>query len=469
MKYKIISILILGLFFVTSCDKGFEELNTNPNDPVEIPSDLLLADVVRVTGNVMYWSFTNDMGANWSQQWAKVQYNNEARYEPRGSVIESIWNSMYEGVISDSRSMYDLAGVEGNKAVQGVALITQAYAFSVLTDLFGMVPFTDAIGGVTGNFKPGYDSQAAVYQGIIGMLTDADVLLKSGEGSINGSADLLYAGNASAWAKYANSLKFRCLMRISGKEDVSAELQALMNGGNMFSSNADEAKLIYLGSVPNANPTFENIVEGGREEYRVNSVLVDMLADDPRLPVYAQENPAGDYYGKPSGIFDVPNDDYNYENVSWIGSLYLEATAPAYFVSYAELMLLQAEAAQRNLITGSAASFYEAGITASLEANGVGSGAADFLPTVAFTDANAMEKIGEQKWIALFCQGVEAWTEYRRTGFPVLSPAIDGAIDEIPSRLTYPGTEQSVNQDNYNAAVGTQGADALTTKVWWMN
>ncbi len=88
-------------------------------------------------------------------------------------------------------------------------------------------------------------------------------------------------------------------------------------------------------------------------------------------------------------------------------------------------------------------------------------------PTLSSTEAVAFEQIYNQKWLSLYCQGVEAWTEYRRTGYPVLSPAIDGRYDEVPSRYTYPSSESTLNGTNYSAAVANQGADLLTTKLWW--
>lgn len=471
LKYALIfsflSILISG------CDKGFEELNKNPNEPTKVPSGLLLADVVRNTGNNLYSTFVGgDMGECWAQHWAKVQYNDEARYIPRSSVIESVWKNFYEDVISDAAQMETLAAEEGNEAAQGAALVMQAYGFMILTDYYGDIPYTDAIKAGEGEFSPKYDKQEVVYDGILDMLSRASSLLNSNNGSLVATSDLLYNGNISGWEKFANSLKFRALMRISAKRDVSADLTDLLSKP-MFASNADDADFVYLDAYPNANPIWENIVRGVREEFKVNSVLVDMLADnnDPRLPVYVATNVDGEYRGKPSGIFDVPNDDYNYDNVSPIGSAYLQPSSPAIFMSYSELLFLMAEASKKNLIGGNAEDLYKAGVQASMMKNDVADGYDAYIGSAfgSYSEANALEKIATQKWLALFCQGAEAWTEWRRTGFPTLTPAIEGNINEIPSRLPYPAIEQSVNKDNYNAAVSSQGADLLTTPIWWLN
>lgn len=474
MKLKILTIILLGLIVTTACDKNFEEINSNPNDPTTVPSGLLIADVVRVASNILYDTFVGgDMGACWAQHWGKVQYNDEERYLPREGVIEDMWKSYYEDVISDSKTMGDIALTEENANMQGVALTLQAYGYAVLTDAFGNVPFSEAMRADEGIFSPSYDSQDAIYDGILSMLDQANAFFNDGTGVINPDSDILYGGDASKWQKFANSLKFRALMRISAMRDVSSDLQALMSRP-MFASNDDEAKLIYLAADPNANPIFERIVFGTRGEFKVNEVLVNMLTDlnDPRLPVYVQPNDAGEYRGKPAGIRDVPNDDYDYVNVSAIGTRYLEATAPGYFMSNAELHFLMAEAASKGFISGSASAHYETAIHASFAANGLSAAAAAaYLAqgSVALNGTGDLQKIAEQNWLGLFCQGFEAWTEYRRTGFPVLQAAIDGEYNEVPSRYTYPAIEQSVNASSYQSAVSAQGANLLTTKLWWDN
>ena len=472
---SLIFTLAVGLVLFMGCDKDFEEINNNPNDPIAVPSGLLTADVVFNAGNTLYSTFVGgDMGSCWAQHWGKVQYNDEERYQPRGSVIEvTVWKTIYEDVISDAKTMQTLAEEEGNDNMKGVALVMQAYGYSLLTDVFGSIPFSEAIKADEGIFSPKYDTQEEVYTGILAMLDEANSLFSADGGTILANSDILYGGNWSKWQKFANSLKFRSLMRISGKVNVASQLQALTSQP-MFSSNSDEAKLIYLANDPSANPIFETIVFGNRAEFKVNSVMVDMMAgiNDPRLPIYAAPNEDGEIRGKPAGIENVPNDDYNYSNVSPIGSAYLQATAPGYFLSYSELQFLMAEAAHKGYISGSAETYYQNGVSASFAANGLSQAdAAAYLAqgTVAYTQATGLQKIAEQNWLGLFCQGIEAWTEWRRTGYPALQPAIEAVINEIPSRFTYPSIEQSVNKANYDAAVSGQGADLLTTKVWWMN
>ena len=473
-RFKIITILLFSLVLSVGCDDNFEEINTDPNNPTSVPSDLLITGVARAAQNRSYSLFTGgDMGACWAQHFAKVQYNDEARYIPRQTVITAVWDNFYEDVISDANAMYNLAEAEENNNMKGVALTLQAYGFAFLTDAYGNIPFSEAIKAEEGIIKPVYDSQEAVYNGILAMLDDAITLLGT-SGTIDSTNDVIYEGSASSWKKFATSLKFRVLMRASSKMDVSSQLQTLANSGNLFSSNAEDAKLPYLGSQPSANPIYENIVYGTRGEWKINETIVNLLVsnNDPRLAVYAQENADGEYRGKPSGVEDVPSDDWNYENVSALGEFYLQPELPGFFVSYPELQFLKAEAITKGFISGDANAEYRAGIIASLEFNEVPAGEiSSFMAekTLSGTQSQALEQIASEKYISLFSQGVEAWTEWRRTGVPNLTPAIDGAISEIPSRYNYPTTEPSINKDNYEAAVAAQGEDKLTTSIWWMN
>jgi len=473
-RFKIITILFFGLLITVACDKDFEEINTDPNNPTAVPSDLMIPGIIRGAQNQSYSTFVGgDMGACWSQQFAKVQYNDEARYIPRQGTITGVWNTYYAVVVSDANAMYNLAVTEENKNMQGVALALQAYGFAFLTDVYGDIPFSEAIKADEGIIAPVYDKQEAVYTGILKMLDDAIALLGT-SGAINSTNDILYGGDAGLWKKFASSLKFRVLMRASAKMDVSAQLQALVNSGNLFTSNAEDAKLVYLGSQPDANPLYESIVYGTRGEWKINSTIVDLLMEDndPRLAVYAQLNDSDEYRGKPSGYDDVPNDDYNYTNVSALGEFYLRPELPGFFVSNPELKFLMAEAVTKNYISGNANDYYIEGITSSLDFNEVS--AADQatylnLKALSTTKETALEQIALQKYVSLFSQGVESWNEWRRTGIPALTPAFDGVINQIPSRYNYPTTEGSINKTNYEAAVAAQGPDLLTTPIWWMN
>lgn len=476
-KINLIVLLFIGVLLV-GCDKDFEEVNQNPNDPTSVPSDLLLGNILRSTGDNMYSTFSGgDMGECWSQHWAKVQYNDESRYTPRESVINFVWRDFYIEVLQDADAMYKLAGDEGNLVSQGIAATLKAYTFLWLTDLYGDIPFSQALQANEDIINPAYDSQADVYAGCIALLDEAMAKLNSANGSIDSSQDILYGGDISLWKKFAATTKFRALMRISGVSAPGSQLQTLVNSGNLFSSRDEEAKMIYLEAAPNANPIYETVVFGTRNEWKVCDQIVDRLDGtlgfpiDSRLSVYVAESEEGELRGKPVGIADVPSVEYSYANVSPIGAMYLDPTLPAMFLGYTELQFLLAEAAHKGYISGDASTYYQEGIASSFAENGVDMGGY-YSGIVVFSATLADEQIATQKWLSLFGQGFEAWTEWRRTGYPVLPLAIDNdpSVNSIPTRYTYPVLEQSLNATNYDVAVSNlSGGDELTSKVWWDN
>ncbi|VXB47151.1 conserved hypothetical protein [Flavobacterium sp. 9AF] len=470
---KLIFILFTSLL-LQNCTSNFEEVNVDPNNPTEVPAHLFLGNIVRVNQNAIYDTFVGgDMGLCWAQHWSKVQYNDEEKYLPRRGVIDGIWDQLYADVISDAKSMYTIADKEGNNNLKGISLILQANAFQILTDIYGPVPFSEV--GQAGNLKPKFDSQEDVYTGIINYLTQAEQLLALNQGEVPSTSDLIYGGDISKWRKLGNSLKFKVLMRISNKVNVSASLQALVNDANLMDSNEDSAQLIYLAAQPDANPIYETIIFGNRAEFKNSSVLVDKLTtlNDPRRPIISQTNSSGQYVGNIPGQENTSN----YNGFSSPGTFYLSPTLPGVILSHSQVKFLLAEAANRGLISGgqtAAFNYYLEGIEASLVFNGVPQTEIDAylaLPSLVFTtQADGKVKIGEQNWIALYGQGVEAWTEWRRTGVPALSPALNAAIPSIPKRYYYPTYSININRDNYLAAIATlSNGDELTSSVWWMN
>ncbi|WP_290859514.1 SusD/RagB family nutrient-binding outer membrane lipoprotein [Flavobacterium sp.] len=472
---KIVYLFIASIAFTAvSCDKDFEEINTTPNSPVVTDPNLLLAASMINTQDIVYNAQVGgDMGLCWAQHWSKVQYNDEERYIPRRAVMNSLYDVLYVNVINESKQAYKLAGEEGNTNLQGVSLVLQANAFQILTDVYGPVPFTEAV--VPGNVKPVFDAEEVVYDGILALLDEAESLFATGTGDFTSTSDLAYGGDVTKWRKFAASLKFKALMRISSKRNVNAELQDLVNSGLLFSSNSDSAQMTYASSIPNANPIYETIDNGGRKEYKVSSVLVNALANtnDPRLPVYAQKNDANLYVGNIPGV----ENSGNYNGFSSPGTFYLQPTLPGIFLSNAQVQFLLAEAASKGFISGgidASREFYLAGIRASMAFNGISTTATDAYIAQSgidfFTTAQANERIGYQTWLALYSQGIEAWTEWRRTGFPALAPVQNADINQIPSRFYYSTNSQNTNNANYTAASALlSNGDTMLSKVWWMN
>lgn len=470
-KYNKIS-LLLSLFLVlgfTSCDKDFDEINTDPDNPTDILVDLELGFIERTFVNrVNDYFLTGEAASAWVQHLSKPVYNDADRYFPRIGSIDNLFVNIYTQVINEAQDMQALGAAAGNKAVQGVALTLQAMAFQTLADAFGDVPVSEANQGGANPF-PAYDTQASAYTQIFSML-DSAIALLDGTGEITPAQDLLYGGDISKWKKLATSVKFRAMMRISDTPQFDASaLQALASSGNLIVNASDDAFITYATeNAPNSNPYYD-IVQGGRTgEWCMGESLVDFMlnSNDPRLAVYANEvggNGSGNgYAGKPAGYLNPGISGYAPGTVSEIGDAYMAPDSPVYILSAAQINLLLAEAADAGYIGGNAANYFQAGINASLVINGLSSGS--------FTPPFSTQAIAEQLWVSTYMQGLEPWNEWRRTDMPANLPlAVDPApgVNSIPTRYTYPSSEQSLNAANLAAAIANQGPDELTTKVDW--
>ena len=509
MKRKIIyyfaAIITLVVFFSSSCTQKFEELNKNPNSPgiAQAAPDMLLTNSIEsMTSRVHEIFLGHEMGSCWVQHMAKVQYPDEDQYIPRMTVINNTWTSFYASSGYDVQTLYNIAVSTKNDSYKAIALILKTYIVSVLTDEFGAVPYTEAFLGSDATkavLSPVYDTQESIYVAMLKNLTEANTLLASSTAPIAG--DILYKNDLTKWRKFANSLKLRLLMRRSDRVAPSADINAIVKTPDtypIFTSNADNAALVYLGSAPNNNPINEN--RKTRDDHRVSKTIIDIMwTDNPnmdyRIAVYAQIPSAATWWdGLPNGMTSTNAANYKTNGLtktSKIGTYFAAATAPGMLMSYAEVQFILAEAAQRGFLTGAktAQEYYTAGVTGSyyqyaaeivagnkaIAALGIPAAwtidnfVSDYLATYGlWNPANALKQIAIEKWLAMFDQGLQAAFEWRRTGFPVLVPAIAGQNGgKIPVRAYYPSDESGRNPTNLKAAIAAQGADDLNTRVWW--
>jgi hypothetical protein len=503
-----IAVLISAfLFILGSCTKDFEEINTDPDNPTldKAAPDMLLTDAVEVLSDRVQEIFTGEeMGNCWVQHQAKVQYTDEDRYIYRTSVVNAAWTSLYANSGMDVQALYDVAVASQHENYQGVALVMKAYIASLITDLWGPVPYTNAWTGST-NLSPEYDSQEAIYRDLIVKLEEANTLLDPDGDAISG--DILYNGDIMKWKKFANSLKLRLLLRMSGRDGAfaTAEMGKIIDGPAtypIFESNDDNAALAYLGSAPNNHPWHEN--RKTRDDHRVSITLTDqMWTNSPyvdwRVCLYSEPSGNNTFEGIPNGLTSSQAASYNengIKNTSKVGTYFTTATCPGMLMSFAELKFILAEAAHKGYIGGGDADagvYYNDGIIASY--NQFGSALVDAVANTAgihggvpdswdadtlaldfiandvwgWDAGNAMELIGHQKWAAMFDQGLQAYIEWRRIGFPVLTPAAEGMNNgKIPIRFPYPTDEYARNPSNLDAGVGLLGGpDDLNTPVWW--
>ncbi|MEO7213864.1 SusD/RagB family nutrient-binding outer membrane lipoprotein [Mucilaginibacter sp.] len=476
MKLKYTTILLSGVLLLTvsSCKKDLEKINTNPNASQIAQPDYLLTAATKATADT-YWGTANNMDASllFVQHWAKIQYTDPDRYIYTNTSFQELWSVGYAKSIVNLNQIIKLADAQANPNYKGVALVLRAWVFTLLTDNYGDIPYTQAT-NISQYLTPTYDKQKDVYFALLEDLKTAQAALNTSGKAIAG--DVIYNNNISLWKKFTNSLRLRIALRIADREpekakQVLADIQA--EGSGYISANSETAQLGYLAS-PNQNP-ISNLFDT-RDDYRISKTIVDKLfaLNDPRLPVFAsktQDATPNTYVGIPNGLLVGDASNLGFTKTSKPGTYFLTPNAPAVIISYAEVLFDRAEAAARGFTAENAADLYTQAVTASLKQYGVTDAAIatyTALPAVQYDAVNFKKSIGEQKWIALFGQGLEAFAEWRRLDYPQLQPAVAGTLSgKIPLRFIYPGTEQSLNGASYKAAVANQGADVLTTKLWF--
>jgi len=484
--------LALVAMTASACDSGLTEVNQNPNSPENVPvNNLLLGGVRDVAQN------GGERGAfgkwimlyhaeNWAQHIAQPVYNDEDQYTPRAGIPDLIWDEMYFA-LTDLAETKTLADALGDDNIWAIAEIMTVYGFMVLTDYFDAIPYSEALRLSEEINFPAYDDQSAIYPDLIARLIAAAARIDNAAVITFADFDPVYQGDMAGWEMFANSLRLRLAMRMVNAAPGAAQtaFEAAW-ASTIFASNADEATVDWQSAYPSANPTYEGIVYAGRTgDFRMSESLIDRMAafNDPRLPIYADPAESdGQYRGLRNGL--VPGDYVpatGANDYSWIGAYYLDPSTPSPLMSYAEVLLLGAEAAALGWNTGgqTAVALYAAGITASMAGAGVASGAiTTYLAQASVGYATGtyqgLDAIHVQKWIALFLAGPEAYNDLRRTGFDWttngattgtdLVPAENSVIGPVfPGRLTYPDDEILFNPDNF------PGTQPLTASVWWMN
>ncbi|MGF7215555.1 hypothetical protein GGR92_001695 [Spirosoma lacussanchae] len=475
---------IAALLTVSSCTKEFDKMNVDPNNPTSLGPQFLLPYALEYTidrswgGRTRFERLNLDGAMLWMQYLSRNIYSNEGdNYGLSPAFYNNNWKALFnDGLVNYQRiiALSQPGGAYQNTNFEGIALVMRSWTFSLLADLYGPIPYTEALKGTTDTpvYSPSYDSMDKIYAGLLADLKTANDKLTVGGSAVSG--DILYNGDITKWKKFANSLRLRLANRQAVKKPaeskaIMAEILGDPAKYPIFTSNADNASLKCTTVLSSSNELYMVMVNDSRTDWNMSKTFVDRLTElgDARLTVFAQPNKDGKYLGHANGLPDAVATTYLGVS-SNIGSYFIQQTAPEVVMTFAELNLILAEAAQDGDISGSAQSYFERGITASFDQYGLKVSDA-YLKTVG---AVSKEKIMEQKWIALFGQGLEAWTEYRRTGLPVLPAKDPRAVFEndgvLPTRLPYPGSEVSLNEANYKKGVEMIGGKNDTkSKLWW--
>jgi len=488
MRYSLLFIVLIFLL-PSSCEENLEALNENPNQPESVDAGVLFTAAIRSSMNASVMeSFL--IGNNAAQLTAKTLRTEVDIYS--WNAFPTVWDAFY-GALANLAEAERIAVADGNANMQGVVKVMKVWCFSVLTDAYGDIPYTEALSGVSeGNFTPAYDTQENIYTGAGGLLDElkaAAALLGTG-GSVAG--DILYQGDVSRWEKLANALRLRLLLHASSQTAIAAGFNEILSESMLMESNADGAALTYLGNFPNEFPLlplkigdFDAVVMSDRavslmEQYR-----------DPRLLAYARpdnldfSNPVFD--GASNGS---ENADACDKSGSRLGLAYFDypghpvqnSHAEALLMTYAEQQFILAEAAFKEIINADPEFYYKSGIRASMDYYAVDYNLFGFTDFEDFYNSSGVayrgeyNQIREQKWLALFFTGLEPYFEVRRwlheEGFdwskvPFIYPTCENVNnDRLPLRFPYPGEESSLNRANYDAAVSRMGADDQNTALW---
>jgi hypothetical protein len=449
------------------------------------------------------------------------------------------FQAVYTSELKNLTIVITKATESGDKALEGAAKAMRAWAFMYLTDAWGDVPYSEALQGfnVDGTLTPKYDKQADIYADLLVQLEDANQLLAST--TLNfGSGDLIYGGDPVKWRKFANSLKLRLLNRAAGTPwtftytmagtqppvtttpgpaalaTADAEIATILGNPTqypIFDSNDDNAALVYPG-LPYRNPIYETLLS--RQDQAISETIVNWLKarNDPRLYIYAQPTPDSqttpplNWVGFQNGRNITAA---NFPGISMLGTQIANTeTAPTYVLTYDEVLFNIAEYQMRKANDAAAQAAYEEGITASMERWGLNDGStvyptwgratittgatgypvsyATYLadPLVAWggTDAQKFQKICEHRWAAIFGEGVQAYSEIRRTGFPerIFEYQLEGTFYPnlgLPIRLQYALSEVTYNTANLAQAKTDQkiessnesmfSTNGTVSQVWW--
>jgi hypothetical protein len=479
IKYKVVvSLFLMGIITMSSCKK-FYDINSDPDSVQSAPIEQQLSSL---TVNVGFYAgsdinrITSLIMQQYSGQSSGTQNNTQLyeKYLIQGSDENNAWSAMYATILNDAENIIKEAKATNSPHYSGVAKILKAYAYQISVDVWGDIPFSEAQ-QLTVNTQPKYDSAEQIYKSLITLL-DEGIAEVNAPTSVKspGTNSTIYPGAFTAtktnWIKFANTLKMRIYLHYSEKDATFAKTQIdqlIAANAPVFTSNSDNFQMVFVDAAASRNPIDQH--ETARAGYLVaNDKLVGIMnaKADPRRPFYFTQFPAGSglYKGALGG--DAPSQDYSklhaylrgFANNTYTGA------APIRMLTFAEYNFIRAEAALRFASPGVAQAFFTAGITASMTGAGVSTtDIATYLAAngvLAGTPAQQLAQIITEKYIASYGVIAEPWTDWRRTGYPAISPPTNAVVNFVPRSLYYPQSEIDLNPNAKQKA-------GLNVRVFW--
>lgn len=493
MKRYTYTIAIFALIFSAfSCSESLD-INEDPNNPTSVSPDLILPVAQNYTAIIEERDrginhLGNMLMYNWSQADGFSWYNDEFQYLVTPSFYQAIFDYTYSNPLKQYQALENIQGDQYGY-YHAIAKVMKAYHFQILVDTYGDIPYTEALQR-GGNATPVYDDAEAVYDSLTVELNTAIELINATGANTEispvmpGADDVMFNGDMTSWKQFANNIKVRILTRqsdLTGKHGfIQAEMAKTAQDGFYFGNVGINPG--YTQDNNRQNPKWNGFGQDVSGSNRLTNdataatdYILDYLSshDDPRID-YLFEEPATGHKGIPQGLtdYDVPIvDQYVPANVSNIGPGILKGPdQDAIIYSEAELYFNLAELAFKNLTSGDAQEYYEAGIQASFDYLGAGDASAYYnqnLENVRWSSSpDKIEAIITQKWLAV--NGINAeqsWYDYSRTGYPDNLPiSLLASTSDRPVRLAYPASELTSNGDN----VPSQ-PDVFNTKIFWAN
>lgn len=507
-------VLALGLLLSTGCKKWLD-VNQNPNIATDAPVSMLLSSAQINTASVVgvdFQVYGSIWGQHWTQATSSSQYRNIEQYQPNAANFDRVWALIYSGALADLSQVRQKARAGGQRDYDAVSQLMMAYVYQLATDAWGDIPFTGALRGQAdqgGEFNPRYDPQERIYSGINAMIDSARVIIDEldaanvhtlGATSSDYHGDFIYQGDLALWRKFANTLQLKVNLRLSERAPAVAQAgvaRAFAAAGDRtgFLEEGQTALINFSTTALNQNPLYAEIVGLNRTQNIVASATVtSAMNENNDLRAYALFTyipSTGLVTGIPQGAYNLPPTTPVSIPTSYTGARGQDeqsATAPVRFMSDYESYFLQAEAAARGWTGDNDMELFYKGITTSFNAlakplqDEIEEPVSDAIYVYLRGDTASGTPPGEwatypaggtlnqkvrhiitQKWFSMTgTQGFEAWTEWRRTGYPDFFTISANSIigNTFPTRFLYPNVEQTRNAN-------FPGQQFTTQRVWW--
>ena len=478
---NILAVLALPALMLSSCE-SMDDINVDPTRMDQANAGSFLNPIIYGMGTYT-WTRYNSWTFPLMQCIVTTNTsNNVGWYIISDTAGDGAWTTYYKWA-TNAQAVYNY-GVSSQQAnYQAIGLTLQCWIFQLLTDAFGDIPMQEACKGEQQLYYPKFDTQLEVYRGIIDSLDVANSLYTPADGlKFNDGGDMMYCTSSAdqegilRWKKFNNSLRMRALLRVIDVPELNAaaELKKMLADPEtypVFESNDDAARVHVSGVAPEEAPMTR---PSDLSSYRqLSEFFIDKLVEwnDPRLPIFANEatnydedgNEYKSYVGIPSGYDITPTINGSSPDAANL------ATAPQdlWCLTYAEVLFIKAELAQRGIIDEDAEALYQEGVRAAVEQWG-GVLPEDYFENPSAAYDGTLKRIIEQKFYALFFIDYQQWFEYNRTGYPDVPPGPGVATgDAMPYRYRYPAILQRMNKEHYEEAVASMGGDELNTRLIW--